>query len=209
MQILIVAATEFEIASFRNAKPSADFLITGIGSAISVYHILKRLQKVDYDLVIQAGIAGSFTESLQLGEIVFVQEDNFADLGISEKNFFSTIFEKGFAMEDEFPFTNGWLKNQETLMNIFPLKKVRGITVNKVTDNKEWIRELQLKYDPGIETMEGAALHYTCLFEKIPFIQVRAISNYIGERDKNKWEMKKAIQNLNKFMLKIMNHLTI
>jgi futalosine hydrolase len=35
--------------------------------------------------------------------------------------------------------------------------------------------------------MEGAALHYTCLMEKIPFMQLRSISNYIAERDKSKW----------------------
>ena len=45
--------------------------------------------------------------------------------------------------------------------------------------------------------MEGAALHYTCLMEKIPFIQLRSISNYIAERDKTKWDMKRSIINLN------------
>ncbi|MBK7884081.1 MAG: hypothetical protein IPJ81_10000 [Chitinophagaceae bacterium] len=45
--------------------------------------------------------------------------------------------------------------------------------------------------------MEGAALQYVCLQEKIPFIQIRGISNYVGERDKLKWKMKEAIFNLN------------
>jgi len=33
--------------------------------------------------------------------------------------------------------------------------------------------------------------------EKIPFIQLRSISNYIAERDKTKWDMRKSIANLN------------
>jgi hypothetical protein len=37
--------------------------------------------------------------------------------------------------------------------------------------------------------MEGAALHYMGRDLFIPFIQLRAVSNYIGERDKNKWKM--------------------
>jgi futalosine hydrolase len=31
--------------------------------------------------------------------------------------------------------------------------------------------------------MEGAALHFVCLQEDISFIQLRAISNFVGERD--------------------------
>lgn len=46
--------------------------------------------------------------------------------------------------------------------------------------------------------MEGAALHYVCLIEKIPFMQIRSLSNFVGERDKSKWRMKEAITNLNK-----------
>ena len=45
--------------------------------------------------------------------------------------------------------------------------------------------------------MEGAALHYVCLSEKIPFLQLRSVSNYVGERDKSKWALREAIMNLN------------
>jgi futalosine hydrolase len=45
--------------------------------------------------------------------------------------------------------------------------------------------------------MEGAALHYVGLMENIPFIQIRALSNYIGERDKTKWKLHEAVSNLN------------
>ncbi len=33
--------------------------------------------------------------------------------------------------------------------------------------------------------------------EKIPFLQIRSVSNYIGERNKKKWNMKESIINLN------------
>ena len=45
--------------------------------------------------------------------------------------------------------------------------------------------------------MEGGGLHYTCLQENIPFVQLRAISNDIGVRDKTKWDIRSAITNLN------------
>jgi len=52
-----------------------------------------------------------------------------------------------------------------------------------------------------IESMEGAAFHYVCLQEAVPFLQLRAVSNMIGERDKTKWLMKEAIDNLNKELI--------
>ena len=51
--------------------------------------------------------------------------------------------------------------------------------------------------------MEGAAMHYVCLMEKIPFLQLRSISNYIGERNKRKWNMNESIINLNNELIKL------
>ena len=56
--------------------------------------------------------------------------------------------------------------------------------------------------------MEGAALHYICLQEEIPFVQIRTVSNYVGERDKTKWKIKEAFENLNDELLKLIDQLT-
>ena len=53
------------------------------------------------------------------------------------------------------------------------------------------------RYNPDVESMEGAAMHYVCLQEGISFVQIRAISNYVEPIDKSKWQMGKAIKNLN------------
>ena len=209
MQILLVAATELEIAPLLKKKPAADFLITGVGCPAAIYHLTKRLHQIDYDLVIQVGIAGSFTGSLQLGDVVLVKQDNFADIGISEKDQFYTIFEKDLADENTFPFNKGWLDNNGEFMDLFSLPHVKAVTVNTVTDNEKHARQLISKFDPDIESMEGAGLHYVCLQENVSFIQLRAISNYVGERDKVKWKMNEAIDNLNEELIKILNTLTI
>ena len=60
-------------------------------------------------------------------------------------------------------------------------------------------------FEPVTESMEGAALHYVCLMEKVPFVQIRGISNYIGERNKQKWEMMDSIINLNDTLIKTIN----
>jgi len=201
MQILLAAATEYEIEPFMREHPSADILITGIGVPSTIYHLTRRIHLIDYDIVIQAGIAGTFLPEFELGKVVLVHADTFADIGVKSLDIFSTIFETGLADADHLPYTEGWLINLSPLFESNSYEKVKSITVNMITDNKDDIALMSLKYNAVLETMEGAALHYVCLQEEVPFMQIRAVSNYIGERDKRKWAMKKAIENLNKELL--------
>ncbi|MEY2917922.1 MAG: futalosine hydrolase [Bacteroidota bacterium] len=198
MQILLTAATPDEIELFINSYRNIDILITGVGAPSTMYHLQKKLQQVDYDFVIQAGIAGSFSNNLSLGETALVKQDTFGDLGAEEKRTFTPFFKSGLINAHEFPFADGWLMNSsEGLLKNSTLKSVKGVTVNKVSDS--FLQKLQLidAFNPQIESMEGAALHYVCLQENIPFVQIRSVSNYVGERDKTKWKIKEAIENLN------------
>ena len=208
MQILVIAATEKEIAPFLLVNSFADTLITGVGSPDAMYHLLKRLHQIDYDIVIQAGICGSFSGENILGSCVIVQQDVFADIGIDEKNNFYSLFDMGFADPDFLPYKDGWLKNENVIIDKISLKKVKGITVNTLSDKAKLADIFLQKYKADVESMEGAVLHYVCLKENIPFLQLRSVSNFIGERDKSKWMMKEAINNLNAELKKIINQLT-
>ena len=207
MHILIVAATEKEIEPFAIGHPGSDLLVTGIGIAATIYHLQKRIQQIDYDLVIQAGVAGSFTRELLPGQAVLVSRDCFGDLGMEANGKFSTVFEAGFCNKDVFPFNNGWLENPHTLLKSVLLPIVHGVTVNKVSDDPAQKEELVHHFSPQTESMEGAALHYVCLLENLPFLQLRTISNYVSERDRGKWKMKEAIENLNEELIKLIGRI--
>ena len=202
----MVAATEMEIGSFIETNHSADILITGVGVPVSTYHLLKRIYQIDYDLVIQAGIAGSFDLAHPPGTTVLVSKDIFADVAIEENNQLYSLKEMGLA-NPELAFSTGWLENHNELLQKIPLKKVAGITVNKVSDNTFQSQQYLKKYTPDIQSMEGAVLHYVCLNEAVPFIQLRTISNFVGERDKSKWKLKEALQNLNENLRSIISEL--
>jgi len=208
MQILVIAATGHEIEPFTAVRSNMDVLITGVGVPAAIYHLQKRMHQIDYDLVIQAGIAGAFDHMLQLGQTVLVKKDCFADLGFEEKEKYTPVFETGFADKNEFPFENGWLNNAVTRFTNAGLPWVKGITVNKVSDNAMQKQQFIDQFKPEIETMEGAALHYVCLQENIPFLQIRSVSNYVGERDKTKWKLKESIENLNTELINLVNGLT-
>lgn len=202
MNILIIASTEMEIKPLMSAYFEADYLITGVGSPATVYHLLKKITFKKYDVVLQVGVAGSFDDSFNLGEVVLVNADCFADLGAIENKKFHSLFDLNLNKENAFPLENGWLINQHQFKTA--LKFVKGISVNCLTDEVEKISLFKEKYQADIESMEGAALHFVCLQERIPFLQIRGISNFVGERDKSKWELKLAIENSNNAALQIL-----
>ena len=205
MKLLVVAATEFEIAPFVLQNTQADALITGVGSPACTYALTKRLQEIKYDFAIQAGIAGTFKNSFPLGETFFIKSDVFADIGIYENERFFTLFDKNFADPNAIPYHNGRLEN--SLENIFNVPTANSITVNTVTDNFSQTTMFTKKYDPDVESMEGAAFHYVCIQENIPFLQLRSVSNFVGERVKTNWKMKESIESLNKSLIKIVEQL--
>jgi len=207
MKVLIVAATEFEIKPLIQAQRNVEMLITGIGSSATIYHLTKKLLTNHYDLVIQAGIAGMFAGKFTLGAVVFVKEDAFADIGIEEKGELRTIFEYGFLDKNEFPFSDGKLLNPSAILEKIPLPAATAITVNMVSDNFVHNENFRQKYHADIESMEGAAFHYVCLQQKIDFLQIRSISNVVGERDKSRWAIDSAIRNLNSELIKIIDNL--
>ena len=52
--------------------------------------------------------------------------------------------------------------------------------------------------------MEGAAFFYACLLAKIPFLEIRSISNYVEARNRETWNLPLAINNLNQILIEIL-----
>lgn len=218
MNLLLVAATEFEIAPFKdyliqqykqidahrffNEKNHVEILITGIGMVATTFQLTQRLTEKKYDLVLQAGIAGSYDASLVLGEVVAVEADIFGDLGAEDHYDFLDVFDLDFEEKNTFPFQQKRLVNPMNNMPLdYNLKKVSALTVNSVSGAAFTIEKRRKKYNCQLESMEGVAFHYVCLVKNCPFLQVRSVSNYVEPRDKSKWKIKEAIENLNRWLV--------
>ena len=185
-------------------------LITGVGMVATTFQLTKHLSQHDYNLILNIGIAGAFENTLQLGEVVQVCTDCFAELGADDTNQFVSVFSLGLIAENEFPFSNRLLKNSLEAPYLKAFKKVNGITVNKVSGNQKAIEKLKAqliasKYKPETESMEGAAFFYTCFQFNAACIQLRAISNYIENRNKANWKIKEAVSNLETAVLLVLH----
>ena len=84
------------------------------------------------------------------------------------------------------------------------LKPVRAITVNTSTGSEITMEKLLKKYNPDIETMEGATFFYICSRENIPFLALRAISNKVEKRNKNNWNINLALNNLSEKLIEVL-----
>ncbi len=208
MHILLVAATPDELNPVAEwLKTGAgqahghqvELLYSGVGSTLTAASLGKRLCSDRPELIIQAGIAGSFVPSLPPGSLAFVSEEVFADLGVVENGIFLDQFDLGLAGSDDHPFAGRRLKNpQGDYWKSFGLEWVAAATINCISSGPDQINRIVGKYHPALESMEGAAVHYICLIENIPFVQLRAVSNYVGERDKSRWKLAAAIDALNR-----------
>jgi futalosine hydrolase len=196
MKILITAATFNELQFINNAN-NITLAETGVGVASTIYK-LSKLLTYRYDLVLNIGIAGSFSEKLNIGDVVAVYSETFGDFGVAAKSGFYTCFEENIVDANIFPFTNGILmsKNAEYISDKLSIPMAKGLTNNTVSGEKQLIERLKNKFAPDIETMEGAAFFYVCLMENLTFAGIRAISNMVAPRDKNKWNITLAVKNL-------------
>jgi futalosine hydrolase len=200
-KILYITSTSFEAEALVKVagKMDIDILVAGVGSVATTWKMSKWLSlNKRPDLVINAGIAGSFNPLIKIGDVVMPVSDCFADAGVEDGERFLTLSEAGIVSDNEFPFKNDFIYCDNLFCNkLMPIiKPVKAITVNTATGSEASREKLMTKFNPDIETMEGAAFFYFFSFENTPFIAVRAISNMVGRRDKTQWDIPLALKNL-------------
>lgn len=223
MKLLLVSATPFEVAPLRQwlkenywqhhdshfQKDNLDvkLLVTGVGMAQTAFALGKMFATHRFDLAVNAGVAGAFDRSLHLGEVVNVISERFADLGVEEADGrFTDVHEMGLIGADQPPFQNGQLLHPASSQFDF-LPTRNGLTVNKVSGTQTSIDALHRKYNAEVESMEGAAFFLACLSSKVNFLEIRSISNYVEPRNRDNWDLPKAIKNLNEVLIDLVKSL--
>jgi futalosine hydrolase len=204
---LIVAATYQELAqTFEHfglteanfvEQAHFDIVITGVGMTATAFALGKHLH-IEYSLVLNVGIAGSFDRSLRLGDLVIVDEDTFSELGAEDGENFIPLNQLGFG---DITYRGTFASGVDLLRE---LPVVKGITVNTVHGHAAHINELLQYHQVQIESMEGAAVFYACSTMNIPVLQVRSISNYVEQRNRDNWKIGLAIRNLNDWLIKFL-----
>ena len=218
MRVIITAATNGEwMPSFQKINPayagtnkrfSVGFHESGIGLLASSVSLMKMFVQETPSLIIQVGIAGCFDKKVPLGKVFAVKDDFAGDIGVIENKVWKDLFDLKLDKPNDAPYEkkslpNPWLSQY----NLLKLPTKKGVTVNTISTDKNKIDLYSGRYKATLESMEGAALHYMGRDLNTPFIQIRAVSNYVGERNKAKWNMQEAIYNLNETLLQYLDAL--
>jgi futalosine hydrolase len=214
MRMLIVAATMDEVAPLgfgeqyvgsgfirilhrdALASHSVDLLVTGVGMVATAVHCTSALALERYDLALNLGVCGSFDGALTPGTVVHVTSERLSELGAEDGDHFLPAEDIGLLRDDL--FSDGVLMNPRPPSNavLASLKTARGITVNTVHGNERSIEDVVRRCSPQVESMEGAAFFYACLTHGLPFAEVRAVSNVVERRNRERWKMGEAIARL-------------
>ncbi|MFZ4564739.1 MAG: futalosine hydrolase [Bacteroidales bacterium] len=227
MNILLVSATFFEIrplltqlhlveqydeylSTYHHKDTVVDVLIPGVGMVQTAYFLGRQLALKQYDLAVNAGVAGTFNKSIPLGSVVNVIEDCVPELGAEDGANFLSVFELGLTDPDAYPYKGGRLINAplnavvfDTLEVIKKLPEVKALTSNTVHGDAENIARIRRISGADLESMEGAAFFFGCFSAKMPCLQIRSVSNLVEERDKSRWDLDLALKNLNKVLWEI------
>ena len=67
------------------------------------------------------------------------------------------------------------------------------ITASQVTGVNAEAEELAGRWEALAESMEGAAAAHVCALYGVPFLEVRGVSNLVGDRDRARWQVRRAV----------------
>ena len=202
--------TGLRTASYRFGDHDVDVLTTGVGMIATAAWCSRAFAAEHYDLALNVGLCGSFDASLAAPDVVHVTADRIAELGAEDGDDFLTIHQLQLLGENDFPFDGGLLVNTNPppLPPLATLRSVTGITVNTVHGNERTIASVRDRYDPDVESMEGAAFMYSSLIAGVPFAQVRAVSNAVVRRNRAAWKVDEAIRALGEQSVRLLESIS-
>ncbi len=197
-------------------------LITGPGLVNTAQGLTAAIEQLTPKLVIQTGWGGAFPGSgLGLGDIAVATEEINAHLGVEAANGSPGLEELPFNLfsTDKGDYKNRSSMNEQLTEKAFsivqgafkgqPLRVTKGpfLTVSTITATGKTVAFLYDLYHPCMEQMEGAAAVQVAFLYEIPFLEIRSVSNMVGEQDKEKWDTTRASNNLFKAINAIiLNH---
>ncbi len=189
--ILLVGAVAQEV-DWLGSRADVETLICGLGPVEAAARVARALATRRYDVVVNAGIAGAFPGVADVGDGVVVGEELF-ELNLEDGS--AIVLPPGTLVADRVPADTQLIEAVTALG--FPL--VRGITVSRATSTDSTAARLQQR-GAEIETMEGFAVIRAAQLAGVPAIEVRGISNIVGDREKSRWDFAAGVSGLRKVL---------
>lgn len=192
MDVLWVHAAAREIAGAPNLPGRG--LRIGVGKTEAALHLMTSLTAQRPELVFSIGVAGAYPGGgLDVGDVCVVVEERLADEGVLTPEGFVSLDDLGLA--DTGPY-HAHVELSRKLAEFLGVPQVTGSTVSTCSGTDTRSDQLHRRTGAAVETMEGAVVGRVCEELRIPWVQLRAISNRTGDRDKGGWNIEGALEAL-------------
>jgi futalosine hydrolase len=161
----------------------------GVGPAAAAAGAATLLAQAPYELVVCAGIAGGFRGQAELRQVVLANRIVHADLGADSPAGFLALHELGFG-ETEHELAPELVSAAADRVGalVGPV-----LTVSTATGTDTRAELLAARYQAVAEAMEGAGVYAAAHAGDVPMLEVRAVSNVVGRRDLQGWDIPGAL----------------
>lgn len=197
MRILIATAVNSErdaVAQGVHCSDTVHIVSVGVGPVAAAVNTSVELAKTPYNLVINMGIGGGF--SAEIGTLVIANEVICADLGVETANGeFQSIedLELGIARLSIHSSLIACITKALSASGI-PTLVGPILTLSTATGTEVTTSQLSQRIpDAAAEAMEGFSVASAAQAYGVPFIEIRAVSNLVGPRDKSTWRIETAL----------------
>ncbi|MDY0221060.1 MAG: futalosine hydrolase [Desulfobacterium sp.] len=195
-------------------------MVTGPGLVNTAQALTMALERFKPRLVIQTGIAGVFEQAgLEPGDIGIAEWETYVHTGVENPQITQGVTPLPFDLipgspesrQGRFPVSqehaehalkvlkHGFSREKLTVM------KAGIITVSTVTASNASAQRLFSNFhQPCMEAMEGAASAQVAALYKVDFMEIRAGSNRVGNRDNSLWQIPLAVTRLSTAILHLL-----
>lgn len=206
LKVLIMTAVEAERqAVLRGLDGAASFHVelAGVGpvaAAVSAARLLEAAaaRGESYAAVVSAGIGGGYEGQAEIGSVVVSSRIVAADLGAETPEGFCDLDGLGFGSAS-IPVEAGLVEKTARTIAASGLAVHTGpaLTLATVTGTAATAAAIATRITGAAsEGMEGFGIAAAAQSFGLPALEIRAISNAVGPRDKSKWQIGKALQAL-------------
>ncbi|MEV7585669.1 futalosine hydrolase [Streptomyces erythrochromogenes] len=167
-----------------------DVVVGGVGPAAAAAGTATALALAEYGLVVSAGIGGGFAPAAPVGSLVVADAIVAADLGAQTPDGFVDVASLGFGRSVHLPPAELAARAAEaTGALLAPV-----LTVSTVTGTADGAAALTARHPmAGAEAMEGFGVAEAAAAHELPVLEIRAVSNAVGPRDRAAWRIGDAL----------------
>lgn len=169
----------------------------GVGKVAAAVTMLEVLRAERPDAVLLFGIAGAYPDRhrqkpprVGIRELCLSGSDQFGDEGVMTPNGFQDL--AALELGDVGPYAAD-AALVARIGGLLDAAIVRGCTVSTCSGTEELSETMAVRSNADIETMEGAAVAWVCRRLAVPFVQLRCISNWTGDRAQGEWDIAGAV----------------